>query len=113
MLPQPYAGEAERLLRDYVGVRLSFHRDSDDAKFAKANWASMKFRRRRRATDIHPDIDFQINFVKMRLGAPLAQMRGNHRPEVARPAAQRLVRTPTPRAASRSTTARKLSANRR
>jgi hypothetical protein len=49
----------------------------------------------------------------MRLGARLAQMRGNHRPEVARPAAHRLVRTPTPRAASRSTTARKLSANRR
>jgi hypothetical protein len=43
MLPQPYAGDAKRLLRDYVGVRLSFHRDSDDdAKFAEAIAASTK-----------------------------------------------------------------------
>jgi hypothetical protein len=43
MLPEPYAGEANRLLRDYVGVRLSFHRDSDDeAKFAQAVAASTK-----------------------------------------------------------------------
>jgi hypothetical protein len=43
MLPQPYAVGADRLLRDYVGVRLSFHRDSDDeAKFAQAIAASTK-----------------------------------------------------------------------
>ncbi|MBV8440663.1 MAG: hypothetical protein JO312_08915 [Hyphomicrobiales bacterium] len=43
MLPQPYAADARRLLRDYVGVRLSFHRDSDDdAKFAQAIEASTK-----------------------------------------------------------------------
>ena len=43
MLPQPFAGEANRLLRDCVGVRLSFHRDSDDeAKFAQAIAASTK-----------------------------------------------------------------------
>ena len=44
----------------------------------------------------HPPIDFQIDFVKMpgrmRLRAALAQMRGDHRPEVVHPAAHGLVR---------------------
>jgi hypothetical protein len=43
MLPEPFTGEAHRLLRDYVGVRLSFHRDSDDdAKFAQDIAASIR-----------------------------------------------------------------------
>jgi hypothetical protein len=37
VLPQPYAADARRLLRDYLATRLSFHRDSDNAaKFARA-----------------------------------------------------------------------------
>jgi len=43
MLPQPYAEAAQGLLRQYLGQRLSFHRDSDDdAKFRRAIAASTK-----------------------------------------------------------------------
>jgi hypothetical protein len=43
MLPQPYAAETRRLLRDHLDARLSFHRDSDDdAKFRRAVDASTK-----------------------------------------------------------------------
>ncbi len=43
MLPQPAAEAARRLLREYLGARLSFHRDSDnDAKFKRAIDASTR-----------------------------------------------------------------------
>src|ERR1700691_1791011 len=48
----------------------------------------------------HPPIDFQIDFVKMpgrmRLRTALAQIRGDHRPEVVHPAAHGLVRDRDP-----------------
>jgi hypothetical protein len=48
----------------------------------------------------HPPIDFQIDFVKMpspvRLRVALAQVRGDHRPKVAHPAAYGLVRDRDP-----------------
>jgi hypothetical protein len=45
MQPQPYAVEANRLLRDYGGVRLSFHRDSRPRPSCTTSFGGRRARR--------------------------------------------------------------------